>query len=95
MSAGRSRPRRLLLTGGISRSDWLCRRLAALLELPVSRSEAEATARGAAALAASGCAQAWPPPDLQTFAPEAIPGLSERARAFRAALESSQGKAND
>lgn len=95
MSAGRSRPRRLLLTGGISRSDWLCRRLAALLELPVSRSEAEATARGAAALAASGCAQTWPPPNLQTFAPEVIPGLSDRALAFRAALESSQGKAND
>jgi glycerol kinase len=87
MTVGQSPPRRLLLTGGISRSDWLCRRLAALLQLPVSRSAAEATARGAAALAAPQLAQHWPQPDTQTFAPAPVSGLPERAQAFRAALD--------
>ena len=94
MSAEQSRPRRLLLTGGISRSDWLCRRLAALLRLPVSRSPAEATARGAAALAAPQLARCWPQPDMQTFAPLPVPGLRERAQAFRVALESAQRNAS-
>jgi glycerol kinase len=43
---------RVMLSGGLSRSDWLCARLAALLGVPVLRGAQEATLLGAAALAA-------------------------------------------
>jgi glycerol kinase len=43
---------RVLLSGGLSRSDWLCRRLAAVLGAPVLRGALEATVLGVAALAA-------------------------------------------
>jgi glycerol kinase len=45
-------PTRVLITGGLSRSDWLCRRLSALLSLPVLRGAQEATVLGTAALVA-------------------------------------------
>jgi glycerol kinase len=43
---------RVMVSGGLSRSDWLCVRLAALLGVPVLRGAQEATLLGAAALAA-------------------------------------------
>ncbi|MFI4867971.1 MAG: FGGY family carbohydrate kinase [Steroidobacterales bacterium] len=43
---------RVIASGGLSRSDWLCRRLAALLGAPVLRGAQEATVLGVAALAA-------------------------------------------
>jgi glycerol kinase len=43
---------RVILSGGLSRSDWLCRRLAAVLGVPVLRGAQEATVLGVAALAA-------------------------------------------
>ena len=44
-------PTRVIVSGGLSRSHWLCRRLAALLSVPVLRGSQEATVLGAAALA--------------------------------------------
>jgi glycerol kinase len=43
---------RVIVSGGLSRSDWLCRRLAAVLGVPVRRGAQEATVLGVAALAA-------------------------------------------
>jgi glycerol kinase len=43
---------RVIVSGGLSRSDWLCRRLAAVLGVPVLRGAQEATVLGVAALAA-------------------------------------------
>ena len=53
------RPRRVVLAGGMSRSGWLCRRLAALIELPVEVIDAEASARGVAQLAAPEIGSRW------------------------------------
>jgi glycerol kinase len=47
-------PTRVIVSGGLSRSDWLCRRLAVLLSVPVLRGAQEATVLGAAALAQPG-----------------------------------------
>jgi glycerol kinase len=47
-------PTRVIVSGGLSRSDWLCRRLAALLSVPVLRGAQEATVLGVAALAEPG-----------------------------------------
>ena len=71
-------PRRVLLTGGMSRSQWLCRRLAALLGLPVLVSEAEASARGVGRLAAPELASQWAGAPARTWLPE--PDLALRAR---------------
>jgi glycerol kinase len=49
-----SAPTRVIVSGGLSRSDWLCRRLAALLSVPVLRGAQEATVLGVAALAEPG-----------------------------------------
>jgi glycerol kinase len=77
-------PRRLRITGGVSRLDGLCRRLASLTGLPVlRRDDPEGTARGIAYLAAGL------PPEWQggggedRFAPEPMPGLPERYRRWR------------
>lgn len=71
---------RVRVGGGISRSDWLCQRLAAALEVPVQRLPAEATARGAAALAAPDLAAGWPTTLERCFEPQSIPGLQQRIR---------------
>jgi len=76
--------RALLLAGGMSRSSWLCRRLAALLQLPITVLEAEATARGVAALAAPEWAARWPAAArAQHQAQTAQPALQARFLAFR------------
>ena len=61
MTRGAAAPARVYATGGLSRSDFLCERLAAVLGAPVRRLPAEATARGVAALAAPDIASAWDP----------------------------------
>lgn len=75
--------RRLRVSGGLSRLDGLCRRLASLSGLPVERlDEPEATARGAAWLAA-GCPRDWQPdgePDC--FPPRPDSALEDRYRRF-------------
>ncbi|HEX4024374.1 MAG TPA: FGGY family carbohydrate kinase [Steroidobacteraceae bacterium] len=45
-------PEHVLVSGGLSRSDWLCRRLAACLGVPVLRTVQETTLLGVGALAA-------------------------------------------
>ena len=53
--------RRLLVTGGLSANDYLCRCLGSLSHLPVTRTEdPEATARGLARLVAGDSALGWP-----------------------------------
>ncbi|MFI4914526.1 MAG: FGGY family carbohydrate kinase [Steroidobacterales bacterium] len=84
-------PRRLIVSGGLSRSDWLCRRLAGVLQLPVVRAAVEATLRGAAALAAPEIAQQWPSLAGETFSPELMPQPAERYLRFRAQLEQALG----
>lgn len=81
-----SRPRRLLVSGGLSGSDWLCRRLASTLDVPVLRAPQEATVLGVAALAAHGTGERPAPgaaaiaATLRRFEP------SELAPAERSAL---------
>jgi glycerol kinase len=79
--------RRVLLTGGLSRSDWLCRRLACVVGLPVSRGLTEATARGVAALAAPELAAQWRLPPLQVFEPRANAAVSARRQRFAETLQ--------
>jgi len=80
------RPARVLLSGGLSSSDWLCQRLAACLGVPLLRTAREATALGIAALAAERRIYmdepALPEATLQRFAPG---GLSPREREALAA----------
>ncbi|MFO1401744.1 MAG: FGGY family carbohydrate kinase [Steroidobacteraceae bacterium] len=70
--------RRVVVTGGLARSDWLCRRLAAAIGLPVERHGTEASARGTAALAAPQLARAWDGHPATRFLPDPPPGLAQR-----------------
>jgi sugar (pentulose or hexulose) kinase len=92
---------RVIVSGGLSRSDWLCRRLAAGLGVPVLRGAQEATVLGAAALAAP---ELFDPermaaagqrrgelPALPRFEPDLLPaaeraGLAARRARFEQAL---------
>lgn len=79
MRAGLGTESEILVTGGLGRSDALCRRLAALNGVAVRRPEAkEATARGLAWLM-SGRADPWAAPGPgRTFHPGTDDGLTER-----------------
>lgn len=79
---------RLRVSGGLSRVDPLCQKLANLAGLPVTRSShSEASARGAAWLAAGQPAH-WPAPDnVQLFQPRPDSGLQTRYRQFREHLQ--------
>ena len=84
--------KRIRVSGGVSRFDGLCRRLAAVSGLPVHRREdAEATARGIAYLAA-GRPRAWnnsAPEDV--FQPLEDAGLNRRYRRWRALMAEATG----
>jgi glycerol kinase len=70
---------RVIVTGGLSASDWLCQRLAELLSLPVHRhEEPEATARGLAFLIADQPADWNVGSKVRLFAPTAQPQLLDR-----------------
>jgi glycerol kinase len=72
---------RIVVTGGLSRLDGLCRRLASLSRLPVERpGEVEATARGLAWLLGARVGQ---PATPETFAPQAWPELRARYERWR------------
>ncbi len=73
----------LQISGGLSRMDGICRRLADLTQKQVYRpAETEATARGIAWLAA-GCPDHWPKPGRgRIFRPEHDEGLSKRYKKF-------------
>jgi len=72
------------VSGGVSRLDGLCQRLADLSNLPVYRSSyAEATARGTAWLLA-GMPDSWSEQgETRRFPPRANPGLHQRYRCWR------------
>lgn len=74
---------KILVSGGLSRLDGVCRKLASLSGLTVFRPpQIEATARGIAWQAA-GCPADWPPPgEGATFTPIADPGLNDRYTRF-------------
>lgn len=82
-----SRPRRLVLTGGLAAVDPLCQRLADLTALAVVRpSVTEATARGLAFLLA-GRPERWPPTAPETrFTARANKPLAARYQRWRASL---------
>ena len=84
-------PRRVLLAGGMSRSKWLCRRLASLLDLPVETIDAEASARGVARLAAPDFTAHWAAPVSARYAPEPDAALRERYGRFTAGMAASTG----
>lgn len=78
---------RVLVSGGLARSDYLCRVLASTSGLPVERRVlAEATARGAAFLAAGAPATWAPVPVERRFEPEASAALAARRALWRAAM---------
>ncbi len=76
------RPARVVLAGGMSRSRWLCRRLAALIQLPVEAIDAEASARGVARLAAPEISSNWEQAPVQRYAAHSDMGLASRYRRF-------------
>jgi glycerol kinase len=76
--------RQVLVSGGMSRSNWLCRRLAATLGVPVLRVAAEATGRGIAALAAPQLSALWPPVPRECFEPQSMNALRARQVRFEA-----------
>ena len=78
----------LLVTGGLSASDYLCRCLGSLSNLPVTRTEdPEATARGLARLVAGEGASAWSVDHGPSQPPVLNRELEQRYRQWRAALE--------
>jgi glycerol kinase len=79
--------RRVVVTGGLSRSDGLCRRLAATLGVPVQRGGLEATARGVGALAAPAGGSRWASEAGAAFAPEPDLALAARRERWLAALQ--------
>lgn len=80
-------PQRVLLAGGMSRSHWLCRRLATLLGVPVQVTDAEASARGVARLAAPDLAAHWPGAATRTWQPERDAALQARYHRFLATVD--------
>ncbi len=68
----------VVATGGLARSDWLCRRLAAVLGTRVVRGAGEASARGTAVLAAPGLAASWRAGGGTVFEPRECAGLAAR-----------------
>jgi glycerol kinase len=84
----RSAPlQRIRVSGGLSRSDVLCRNLADLSGLPVERyTVAEATARGVAFLAAGRPATWRPLPIERLFTPTANAALAARFSRWRAEM---------
>jgi glycerol kinase len=84
--------KRIRVSGGLSRFDGLCRRLAAVSGLPVHRrDDAEATARGIGYLAA-GMPERWNEPDSEeVFAPVADEALRRRYSRWRALMQEATG----
>ncbi len=79
---------RIRVSGGLSRMDGLCQRLADLTGLSVHRPpETEATGRGIAWLAL-GASGGWPAPgEEKSFVPRPDDRLEERYRSFLSALD--------
>ncbi len=84
--------RRVRVSGGVSRLDGLCRRLASVSGLPVlRRDDPEASARGIAFLAA-GRPQGWNGAGREDrFEPQARPALAARYRRWRELMKQATG----
>ncbi len=84
--------RRIRVSGGLSRFDGLCRRLASVSGLPVHRrDDAEATARGIGYLAA-GMPERWNEAAAEeVFAPRADEALRRRYARWREAMREATG----
>jgi glycerol kinase len=81
--------RRIRISGGLARNDYLCRCLASLSALPVERPAAvEATARGVAYLAAGKPASWHTVPIEQIFTPVESITLASRYRRWRSEMAS-------
>jgi glycerol kinase len=79
-------PEHVVVSGGLSSNDGLCRALAALTGRPVERSaEPEGTAKGLAYLLA-GMPADWTVRAGEAFEPAPAPGLHRRYREWTAAL---------
>ena len=78
-------PRALRIAGGLSRSGFMARRLAAFTGLPVMRSAPEATARGVAALALPEWGRRWAEETADTAAILPPQGAGRAALAQRRA----------
>jgi sugar (pentulose or hexulose) kinase len=72
----------VVVAGGMSRSHWLGRRLAALIQLPVEVIDAEASARGVAQLAAPEISSGWAHAPVHSYAPQPDKNLEARYRQF-------------
>mgnify|MGYP001175091943 CR=1 FL=1 len=84
--------RRIRVSGGVSRLDGLCRRLATLSGLPVHRrDDAEATARGIGFLAAGRPARWNESGAEEIFAPEAGEALRARYASWRELMREATG----
>lgn len=83
-----------VVTGGLSRSDWLCQNLANAAGLPVWRGETEATARGIAALAAPQLAARWSPAITARYNPEPHPAQQARMQQCLRLLDAEQRAAS-
>jgi glycerol kinase len=85
-------PRRMRVSGGVSRLDGLCRRLAALTGLPVHRrDDPEASARGIAYLAAGRPALWNSGAHEEVFAPGRDEALRARYRRWRDLMQEASG----
>jgi glycerol kinase len=85
-----SPPQQLQVSGGLARLDGLCQRLADLSGLRVYRpAQCEATARGAAYLAAGRPATWRKPGRGRWFRPETNSPLGQRFRVWREAMDAS------
>ncbi len=83
---------RIRVSGGVSRLDGLCRRLASLNGVPVHRrDDPEASARGIAYLAAGRPAQWNAGAAEDVFEPQPDAGLCERYRRWRALMAEATG----
>jgi glycerol kinase len=83
---------RVRVSGGVSRLDGLCRRLASLNGVAVHRrDDPEASARGIAYLAAGRPAQWQADASEEVFEPRDEPGLRERYRRWRALMAEATG----
>jgi glycerol kinase len=84
--------RRIRVSGGVSRLDGLCRRLASVSGLPVHRREdPEASARGIAYLAAGRPALWNTAPREEVFQPVPDEALRERYRRWLALMQAASG----
>jgi len=83
---------RIRVSGGVSRLDGLCRRLASLNGVPVHRrDDPEASARGIAYLAAGRPAQWHAGAAEDVFEPRPDPALHDRYRCWRALMAQATG----